>query len=72
MVEALGSSDKSRLLVGDERIELTKEMADVLSAVARATKQGLAVSVVPQNTRNVGTGDGRFPWNLGVDSCEDA
>lgn len=51
MVEALRSSDESCLLVGDKRIGLTTEMADILSAVAQAMKQGLAVSVVPQNTR---------------------
>lgn len=39
------------LMLGDKRIELTKEMADILSAVAEAMGQGLAVSVVPQNTR---------------------
>lgn len=39
------------LMLGDKRIELTEEMASILSAVAESMKQGLAVSVVPQHTR---------------------
>lgn len=52
MVEALEEEPgEACLLVGGKRIELTKEVADILTAVARAMERGLAVSVVPQNTR---------------------
>lgn len=48
---ARGNGAEPCLMLGDKRIELTQEMADILSAVADSMKQGLAVSVVPQNTR---------------------
>ncbi|MDC4233726.1 helix-turn-helix domain-containing protein [Actinomyces sp. B33] len=46
-----GDSSDRCLMLGEKRIELTEEMADILSVVAESMKQGLAVSVVPQNTR---------------------
>lgn len=46
-----GDASDPCLMLGDRRIELTEEMADILSAIAESMKQGMAVSVVPQNTR---------------------
>lgn len=48
------------LSVGGERIELTKEMVDILTAVARAVGRGLAVGVAPQNTRIATRGVANF------------
>lgn len=40
-----------RLIVDGKTIELTAEMADVLAHVADAMRQGMAVTVAPQNLR---------------------
>ena len=52
IVAALSAREAApRLVVGDETVDLSPAMADVLARVARAMQQGLAVTVAPQGTR---------------------
>ena len=52
IVAALSAREAApRLVVGDETVDLSPAMADVLARVARAMQQGLAVTVTPQGTR---------------------
>ena len=48
---ALSQEDRRpRLVTGDDSIELSAGMVDVLRRVAEAMRQGMAVSVVPRHT----------------------
>ena len=52
IVEMLSSHGASaHLVAGGETIELSQSMADLLVQVARAMRQGLAVTIAPHGTR---------------------